>query len=243
MQPEELKEIFDQQAESYDQQWAKMAPINNGLYFLLESVFAPLPETARILCVGAGTGKELIYLGRKFPHWHFTAVEPSGAMLTVCRQRVDEEGMTNRCDFHEGYLDSLPGQESYDAATCFLVSQFILDKQIRTELFAEIAGRLKPDGLLASADLSAEPGSFEALLQAWMNMMAGADISIEKQKRIKEAYAKDVAILPPDSVASLIQAAGFDAPVPFFQAGLIHAWFAKTGSKIVNQDREKGGAD
>lgn len=227
MQPEEIKAIFDQQAESYDQQWAKMAPINNGLYFLLESVFASLPETARILCVGAGTGKELIYLARKFPGWHFMAVEPSGAMLNVCRQRVEEAGLSNRCDFHEGYLDSLSTQQPYDAATCFLVSQFILDKRIRTELFAEIAGRLKPEGILASADLSAEPRSYEALLEAWMNMMAGADISIEKQNHIREAYAKDVAILPPDTVASIIQAAGFDAPVAFFQAGLIKAWFAK----------------
>ena len=76
MQPDEIKEIFDQQ-------WARMSPINNALYFLLESVFAELAVDAHILCVGAGTGKELIHLARKFPHWQFTAVEPSGAMLSV----------------------------------------------------------------------------------------------------------------------------------------------------------------
>lgn len=87
MQPEEIKEIFDQQAATYDQQWTRMAAINNGLYFLMESVLASLPKAAHILCVGAGTGKELIYLAERFPQWLFTAVEPSAAMLNVCRQR------------------------------------------------------------------------------------------------------------------------------------------------------------
>ncbi len=44
---------------------------------------------------------------------------------------------------------------------------------------------------------------------------------------MKAAYAKDVAILPPADVASIIESGGFEAPVQFFQAGLIHAWFAK----------------
>ncbi|WP_296591398.1 class I SAM-dependent methyltransferase [Methylophaga sp.] len=229
MQPDEIKEIFDQQASSYDQQWARMSPINNALYFLLESVFAELVVDAQILCVGAGTGKELIHLARKFPHWQFTAVEPSGAMLAVCQKRVEEEGMTSRCYFHEGYLDSLANNELYDAATCFLVSQFIVDQPLRTELFGEIARRLKPGGILASADLASELGSdeYEALLHAWMTMMAGAGIPADKQNQIRDAYAKDVAILPPATVEAIIKSAGFYLPVQFFQAGLIHAWFAK----------------
>lgn len=126
MRSEELKAVFDQQASSYDKQWAKTAPIRDGLHFLLEFIFTELPAEARILCVGAGTGVEIAYLARKFPQWRFTAVEPSGAMLDVCRQRANTEGFTVRCYFHEGYLDSLPIQEMHDAATCFLVSQFIL---------------------------------------------------------------------------------------------------------------------
>jgi len=46
---DELKAVFDQQAADYDKQWTRMAPINNGLLFLIESVFAELPSEARIL--------------------------------------------------------------------------------------------------------------------------------------------------------------------------------------------------
>ena len=60
MNDNELKALFDQMAPGYDKQWERTAPINQCLYFLLESVFAALPEDARILCVGAGTGIPIV---------------------------------------------------------------------------------------------------------------------------------------------------------------------------------------
>lgn len=165
MRSEELKDLFDQQASGYDKQWARMAPIRDGLHFLLESIFAGLPSDARILCVGAGTGAELAYLARTFPGWRFTAVDPSGAMLDVCRQRAETEGYTSRCYFHEGYLDSLPTEDMHDGATCFLVSQFILEQEARSELFGAIASRLRPGGVLASSDLASDGSKvYDALL-------------------------------------------------------------------------------
>jgi tRNA (cmo5U34)-methyltransferase len=229
MNSDELKATFDQQASSYDKQWAKVAPIRDALHFLLESVFADLPADARVLCVGVGTGAELAHLAGKFPRWTFTTVEPSGAMLDLCRQRAETQGFVSRCHFHAGYVDSLPGRDLHDAATSLLVSQFILERKARTDFFRSIADRLKPGGLLASSDLSSEVGSkqHESLVHAWMSMMAAADIPPEARERMRAAWKKDVAILPSSQVASIIESAGFEAPVPFFQAGLIHAWFAK----------------
>lgn len=119
MRSEELKALFDRQAPGYEKQWERMAPIRECLYCIVESLFVDLPENARILCVGVGTGAELAHLARKFPYWRFTVVEPSGAMLEICRQRATAEGFTTRCYFHEGYLESLPTQDMHDAATCF----------------------------------------------------------------------------------------------------------------------------
>ena len=234
MQREELKAVFDQQASGYDKQWARMAPIRDGLHFLLESIFADLPADARILCVGAGTGAELAYLARTLPRWRFTAVDPSGAMLDVCRQRAETEGYASRCYFHEGYLDSLPIEDLHDGATCFLVSQFILAQESRSEFFRAIAGRLRPGGILASSDLASDVGSnaYDALLRAWFKMMASAGIQPEGLERMRAAYAKDVAILPPKLIASIIESAGFEPPVQFFQAGLMHAWFSRRASSV-----------
>lgn len=229
MNKDELIAAFDQQASGYDRQWAKLAPIRDGLHFLLESVFAELPVDARVLCVGAGTGSELVHLAKKFPRWSFTVVEPSGAMLDVCRYRVENEGFKTRCYFHKGYVDSLPSQDIHDAATCFLVSQFIVESEVRSEFFRSIANKLQPGAILASSDLASEVGSdhYKSLVGAWMNMMAAADIPPEGLKKMRSAWKKDVAILPPSEIVSIIEYGGFEAPVQFFQAGLIHAWFSK----------------
>ncbi|UYG05445.1 class I SAM-dependent methyltransferase [Halomonas sp. LR3S48] len=229
MNQEEIKALFDQQAASYDTQWAKTAPIRNCLHLLLGSMFAELPADAKVLCVGVGTGDELLYLASEHPGWSFTAVEPSGAMLDICRQRTEKEDIASRCTFHEGYLGSLPVIVPHDAATCFLVSQFILDESERSRFFSEIADRLKPGGILASADLASDVESleYEELLCAWMNMMSAADISSEAVERMRKAYANDVGVLPPAKVASIIESGGFELPVQFFQAGLIHAWLSR----------------
>lgn len=233
MRSEELKAVFDRQASGYDEQWAGMAPIRDGLYFLLESIFADLPEDARILCVGAGTGVEMAHLARIFPRWRFTAVEPSGAMLNVCRQRASAEGYISRCQFYEGYLDSVPIDDMYDGATCFLVSQFILSQEARSEFFRAIADRLVPGGVLASSDLASDVNSeaYHALLRVWVNVMSSKGVQPDVLERTQAAYAKDVAVLPPKSVASIIEAAGFEPPVQFFQSGLMHAWFSIRASK------------
>jgi tRNA (cmo5U34)-methyltransferase len=229
MQQDQIKALFDQQAAHYDTQWAKTAPIRDCLHMLVDSLFAGLGAEARILCVGAGTGVELAHFAQKNPRWRFTIVEPSGAMLDICRRRAEAEGFDANCTFHEGYLSSLADGEPHDAATCFLVSQFILDRQARSAFFGEIAQKLKPGGLLASSDLSSDVRSpeYEVLLRGWMNMMAAADVSAEAMERMRKAYAEDVGVLPPHEVASIIRAGGFESAVPFFQAGLIHAWLSK----------------
>jgi tRNA (cmo5U34)-methyltransferase len=229
VQREEIKAIFDQQAQGYDRQWEKMAPIRDCLHYLLRPVFAGLPGNARILCVGVGTGIELGYLAATFPGWRFSAVDPSGAMLEVCRQRARSEGFESRCDFHEGYVDSLAQRELHDGATCFLVSQFLMEREARTDLFRAIAHRLRPGALLVSSDLASDVDSpaYEALLSKWITMMSSGEAQPGMLERIRAAYARDVAVLPPAVVESIIASAGFRSPVQFYQAGLIHAWFSE----------------
>lgn len=229
MDKDTVKSLFDQQAAGYDQQWARLAPLRDCLHLLVQSLFAGLPEDARLLSVGAGTGAEIAFLARAFPRWHFTAVDPSASMIEVCRQRAEAEGFLPRCHFHVGYIDSLPADEPYDAATCFLVSQFLLDHDERSGLFRAIGTHLRPDGLLATTDLASDTRSaaYDALLPPWFTMMATGGLDAEKLQRMRANYARDVAILPPPQVASIVAAAGFTPPVQFFQAGLIHGWFAR----------------
>ncbi|MGX9719837.1 class I SAM-dependent methyltransferase [Stenotrophomonas acidaminiphila] len=234
MNQDELKALFDQQAADYDARWARTRPIRDCLHLLLDSAFAPLPQDARILCVGLGTGAELLHLARNHPGWQFTAVEPSGAMLALCRQAAESEGVSARCRFHEGYLESLPATDGFDAATCFLVSQFILDPAARSGFFNQIARRLAPGGILASSDLAADVASpaYDVLLRAWTSLMAAAEVPADAIERMRDAYTRDVGMLPPERIAAIIAAGGFQPPVPFFQAGLIHGWLSRRADHV-----------
>ncbi len=228
MHRDETAALFDQQAAGYDTQWERMSPVREGLYFLMEAVLAGLPADARILSVGTGTGIEIAFLAERHPQWRFTAVEPSQAMLERCRQRAVEHGFASRCTFHHGFLDALAVDEPCDAATCLLVSQFLLEPEARIGLFRDIATRLRHGGLLVNADLAADTASpaYESLLAIWLDRMSSAGVPPEALARARAAYAKDVAVLPPERVAAFIASAGFDAPTQFFQAGLMHAWCA-----------------
>lgn len=228
MDRNEVAALFEQQAAGYDTQWERMSPVRDALYFLIEAALGKLPANARVLSVGSGTGAEIEFLALRFPQWQFTAVEPSRAMLELCRQRAIRGGFASRCTFHHDFLETLDVAAPYDAATCLLVSQFLVDPAARVALFRDIATRLRPGGLLVNADLAADITSpeYESLLAMWLDRMSSAGVPPAAIARARAAYATDVAVLPPSRVAAVIAAAGFEAPTLFFQAGLMHAWCA-----------------
>src|SRR3546814_18994911 len=82
------------------------------------TVFAGLPDDARLLCVGAGTGAEIAHLAQRFPGWRFLALDPAPGMLDACRARVERDGFADRCEFPAGLVDTLSDAASFDGATC-----------------------------------------------------------------------------------------------------------------------------
>lgn len=138
MQNQESAIVFDEErASTYDEKAAKVAPLRDVLHLLTRLILSELPADARVLCVGVGTGLELIYLAQEFPQWQFTAVGPATAMLDTCRQKAEECGVASRCTWHEGYLDSLPTSAPFDAATCLLVSHFFMQQEERRKIFSK----------------------------------------------------------------------------------------------------------
>ena len=216
-------------AASYDKGRSKMAPIRDALHFLMQMLLGELPDNAHVLCVGVGTGAELVPLAQAFPMWRFTAVEPAAGMLDVCRQRAEDSGIASRCTFHEGYLDSLPGSTAFDAATSILVSHFLTEPEKRRAYFESIAGRLVAGGLLVNADLASDMSSaaFESLFEVWLRMLKHSEMPDEEVEKIRSSFGTSVAVVPPDDVESLLASSGFGAPVRFFQTLLIHGWYSR----------------
>lgn len=57
-----------------------------------------LPEQARILVVGSGTGMELLTLGAAHTGWRFTATDLSSDMLAIGKVNVEAAGLADRED-------------------------------------------------------------------------------------------------------------------------------------------------
>lgn len=222
--------VFNQErAASYDQKIGLWSPSRDALFSLVRLILAELPAQARVLCVGAGTGTELIALAESFPQWRFTATDPAGAMLDVCRQKAEASGVASRCTFHEGYLDTLPASEPFDAATCFLVSHFFTQADERSHFFRQIAARLAPGGCLISSDLvlGMPAPVYESVFEVWERMLRGSGSSAEEIAGMRAAYGSAIALLSAPEVESIIAAGGFDAPALFFQSLFIRAWFSR----------------
>lgn len=216
-------------AAQYDERFAKLVAMKDCLHLVTRLAFAELRPHARVLCVGVGTGAELLYLAKAFPTFQFVVTDLSEAMLDVCRERAAAAGITERVSFHVGYLDTLPESVSFDAATCILVSQFLVNIEQRRDLFRQIAARLTARGLLLSADLAADASghAFEPLFELWTRAWRYSGIADQQIESMCSAFGRDVAVLPPNEVAALIASSGFETPVPVFQALLMRAWFAR----------------
>ena len=214
---------------SYDERTQKMAPIVDNLHFLIGLILKNLPTDANILCVGVGTGAEIIRLAAAHPNWRFTGIDPSADMLDVCRDQLEKKGITSRVELFHGYLSDFSGTEKFDASLCLFVTQFVKDSHERQAMFNAMAARLNPKGYLINAELSEDMASpqFHDLAEKWKTLQLATGSSEEQVAKILEAWQQHVAIVPPASIEDFLHQSGFSMPIQFFQSFLMHAWYSQ----------------
>lgn len=212
-------------AEAYDRNLERILPIKDTLHLLLRWHLAGLPDHARVLVVGAGTGAEARFLAPLYPGWRFTLVDPSEAMLEVARRHATAEGFADRCTFHPGLVSSVEDGR-FDAASSVLVSHFLTSAADRQAYYAEIAARLAPGGLLFEAALCADTDhpTFGALMDLWL---AVAGMPDDRRASFRAAFGKGLAAHGPAEVEGMLAGAGFTAPAQCFQAAIVRGWIAR----------------
>lgn len=230
MAEKKITELFGKSAaESYDERFSKTRAIKDNLHLLIRLILDGLPSDASILCVGVGTGDDIIGLADAFPGWRFTGVDPSVHMLEVCRKRLRERSLLPRCELVQGYLEDIAGGPRYDAVLCLLVTQFVKDVGARREMFRGMAGRLKPGGYLINSEISDDMDSpeFQDMAEMWKAMHRFTGASAQKAEGVVQALRDHVAVEPPSVIESYLRQAGLALPVQFFQSLLIRAWYSR----------------
>jgi tRNA (cmo5U34)-methyltransferase len=104
-----------------------------------------------------------------------------------------------------------------------------MQSEQRRAFFGQMSNQLRPGGYLVSADLSSgtSASAYEDLFEVWLQMQRFNGMPEERIEKMRLVYGRDVAVSAIPEIEALIASSGFDAPVLFFQALLIYAWYAK----------------
>lgn len=223
-------EFFDEEAaSSYDQRFSRLQQLKDALNLLSRVALAGLPEQARLLCVGAGTGAELLYLASEFADWTFTVIEPSQPMMELCRAKARRAGIEHRCHFHPGYLSSLEGDQLHHGATSHLVSHFLTDPRNRVRFYRDIADNLVQGGVLISADLCCVGSTQAGMMKLWEDMLVYAGMDPSGLDQYREDLRGGVSLLPVAQMEEIFGEAGFQDIILMLRLFLIQAWIARKG--------------
>ncbi|MEK2690742.1 class I SAM-dependent methyltransferase [Bdellovibrio sp. GT3] len=213
----------------YDEKNKKLAPISENMLFLIRLLLKELPAQSKILCVGAGTGNEILALAHFYPEWKFVALDPSAGMLDVCRKRLTDAGLADRCEFIHGYIHDTPPEVKYDAVLSILVAHFIHSDE-RLTYFKTIQDRLLPKGYLVNTEISYDLNSteFPSMLENWKTIQSLMGGTHESLAKLPEVLRSMLSVLPPKQTEDILRDSGFPLPVRFFQAFMICGWYAQS---------------
>lgn len=219
--------LFNQEmADAYDRRNSVLAPISEGLHFLVRLVLADLPPDARVLCVGVGTGAEILSLATACPGWTFVGIDPSEEMLAVGRRRLDQAGVLHRCELLQGYAADAPC-DGFDAVVSLLVAHFVR-REDRQAFYSAIHDRLTPGGVFVSAEISCDldGADFPQMLEDWRRIQGLMGATPDSLANLDRTMRDMLSVLPPAETEALWEASGFRRPTPFFQAFMIRGWHA-----------------
>ena len=224
-----MKNFFNKTtSQIYDKANQGMAPIQDDMHFLIDIILQDLPPNSHILCVGVGTGAEILSLAPKHPQWTFTGIDPSQDMLDVCQKNLAENHLTHRCNLVCGYIDQLPKSPQYDAVLSILVGHFIPETE-RQSYYTNMHTRTKPNGYMINTEISYDLNSpqYPSMLKNWGDLQLMRGATPESVQKLPSQLQDILTVLPPSQVHDLISQSGFSTPIQFFQSLMISGVYAK----------------
>lgn len=182
-----------------------------------------VPQSGRVLVVGAGGGAELTYFADQHAGWTFDGVDPSVPMLELARDTLGAH--IARVTLHEGYVAHAPSGP-FDAATCLLTLHF-LPREERVRTLREIRRRLRPGSLLLTFHHSVPHGPTRLTwLERWARYASGGEGEPTQIASRAATMADHLPILTPEEDETVLAQAGYRDVGTFYSALTMRGWVA-----------------
>lgn len=216
-------ELFEnERATGYNQFVETWIP---NYHYFLDLLPKLLRETKQkdLLVVGCGTGNEIERFVNTPEQWTITGVDPSPEMVKQASEKLQ---VHHNITLIEGLVSNLDPEKKYNIATLLLVLHFLDDNGNKLNLLKDIANRLVPGATFVMLDITGNKSQIKQNLEV-LKLILPEGLDEEQIGQRLKRIENELFAVSEERLSELLQEAGFEAPVRFFQSAIYMGWLTK----------------
>jgi|SRR5690606_16288505 len=225
-------EIFDnERATGYNQFVETWIP---NYHYFLDRLPKLLSETSSkdLLVVGCGTGNEIERFVKVPEHWTITGIDPSPEMIKQANEKLQNYHNVTLID---GLVSDLDFEKKYGVATLLLVLHFLDDNGNKLNLLKDIADRLVAGATFVMLDITGNRNQIQQNLKV-LKLLLPDGLDKEQINNRLNRIENELFAVSEERLSQLLQEAGFEPPLRFFQSSIYMGWLTKKRSKRTPLD-------
>jgi tRNA (cmo5U34)-methyltransferase len=216
-------EIFEnERATGYNQFVETWIP---NYHYFLDLLPKLLGETKQkdLLVVGCGTGNEIERFVKATEKWTITGIDPSPEMI---KQANDKLQTYDNVTLIEGLISDLDITKKYSVATLLLVLHFLDDNGNKLNLLNDIADRLVSGATFVMLDITGNKNQIKQNLKV-LKLLLPDGLDEEQINNRLNRIENELFAVSEQRLSELLQEAGFEPPLRFFQSSIYMGWLTK----------------
>ncbi|MEI5993050.1 class I SAM-dependent methyltransferase [Candidatus Enterococcus mansonii] len=206
---QQIQAHFDQEAQEFDDVIQKIIPYYNQM---IEALVASIPfdtdHPISVIDLGCGTGTVACAIQEVYPNAVFTCVDMSEEMLTIAKQKLNNQALCISSSFEKLTFDT-----TYDVVVSSLALHHLENQASHQQFYRQIYDALKPNGLFINADViqASSPQLQEVFMQKWIAFMNQQITLKEIQERWLKSHFEEDRPQPLMEELKTLETVGFKA--------------------------------
>lgn len=176
-----------------------------------------------LLVVGCGTGNEIERFVQTSESWKITGVDPSPEMIKQANEKF--QGNDN-VKLIEGLVTDLDKERKFSVATLLLVLHFMEDNGHKLSLLKSISERLVAGAPFVLLDITGDKNEIKQNLDI-LRLLLPQNVDQEQIRNRLDRIGNDLFAVSEERLSDLLQQAGFEPPLRFFQSNIYMGWLTR----------------